>query len=248
MRFVSVAKGVTKLIVFEQDMAEMAHQKTITYDYHVYDHGTRECARAINDVNKLVRDDPDPTYQPSPDDPDALDQFLRKRGVGDQSFTCLTIDKVDTGFFDDWAANRAEFAEVGGVAPDEHRHRWRIRNGSADQSCGGPLEHRPELIALAADERIWGVARRLLGEGFVWSGSECNISRGERQAGGQQNLGTPLPSEYRRALGLESRYQEHTWHADRPGVSECAYDRIKVMAYLTPTLSLIHISEPTRPY
>ena len=108
VQFVSVAKGVTKLIVFEQDMAEMAHQKTITYDYHVYDHGTRECARAINDVNKLVRDDPDPTYQPSPDDPDALDQFLRKRGVGDQSFTCLTIDKVDAGFFDDWAANRAE--------------------------------------------------------------------------------------------------------------------------------------------
>ena len=86
VRFVSVAKGVTKLIVFEQDMAEMAHQKTITYDYRVYDHGTRECARAINDVNKLVRDDPDPTYQPSPDDPDALDQFLRKKGVGDQSF------------------------------------------------------------------------------------------------------------------------------------------------------------------
>ena len=28
VRFVSVAKGVTKLVVFEQDMAEMAHQKT----------------------------------------------------------------------------------------------------------------------------------------------------------------------------------------------------------------------------
>ena len=48
VRFVSVAKGVTKLIVFEQDMAEMAHQKTITYDYHVYDHGTRECARVCD--------------------------------------------------------------------------------------------------------------------------------------------------------------------------------------------------------
>ena len=68
-------------------------------------HGTRQCAAEINDVNKLVRDDPDPTYQPSPDDPDALDQFLRKRGVGDQSFTCLTIAKVATGFFEAWAAN-----------------------------------------------------------------------------------------------------------------------------------------------
>ena len=38
------------------------------------------------------------------------------------------------------------------------------------------LEHRPELIALAADERIWGVARRLLGEGFVYVGSEGNVS------------------------------------------------------------------------
>ena len=103
----SVAKGVTKLIVFEQDMAEMAHQKTITYDYHVYDHGTRECAREIAGVNKLVYDDRNGT-PPAADDPDVLDRTLRTSGVGNKSFTCLTIDKVDAGFFDDWAANRAE--------------------------------------------------------------------------------------------------------------------------------------------
>ena len=94
------------------------------------------------------------------------------RGV----FTPREMERLTASAEEIWAANRAEYAEVGEVAPDEHRHRWRIRNGSADQSCGGLLEHRPELIALAADERIWGVARRLLGEGFVWVGSEGNVS------------------------------------------------------------------------
>ena len=105
---------------------------------------------------------------------------------------------------------------------------------AADPACSDPVE-RSELLTALMVTRLLPAMRRLLGEGFVWSGSECNISRGERQAGGQQNLGTPLPAEYRRALGLGSRYAEHTWHADRPGVGECAYDRIKVMAYLTPT-------------
>ena len=85
---------------------------------------------------------------------------------------------------------------------------------AADPACSDPVE-RSELLTALMVTRLLPAMRRLLGEGFVWSGSECNISRGERQDGGRQNLGTPLPSEYRRALGLESRYQEHTWHAGK---------------------------------
>ena len=97
---------------------------------------------------------------------------------------------------------------------------WQAEKGQTDEEfqicsrigmkCSDPVE-RSELLTALMVTRLLPAMRRLLGEGFVWSGSECNISRGERQAGGQQNLGTPLPSEYRRALGLESRYQEHTW-------------------------------------
>ena len=107
VRFVSVAKGVKKVVVFEQDMAKMAHQKEIIYDYNVYDHGTKKCALALHEVNKLVRDDAQ-GEAPRDDDPDVLDKRLRFEGVGTQHFTCLTIDKVDAGFFDDWAENRQE--------------------------------------------------------------------------------------------------------------------------------------------
>jgi hypothetical protein len=94
------------------------------------------------------------------------------------------------------------------------------------------VERTPLLTELLV-QRFLGPVRQLLGEGFVWSGSEFHRAA----AGADGNLGAgALPRAYREQIGLaDEAYAEHTWHADRPGVSECAYPRIKVMAYLTPT-------------
>jgi hypothetical protein len=47
---------------------------------------------------------------------------------------------------------------------------------NGNQSTAGLLELDSRLIELAADERIWGVASQLLGQDFVYVGSEGNVS------------------------------------------------------------------------
>jgi hypothetical protein len=62
----------------------------------------------------------------------------------------------------------------------------------------------PRMSWLAEDDRIYGTVEGLLGPGFVWAGSEGNVTV--------------------KAL--------HRWHADRPGDTQLAFQRVKVMIYL----------------
>ena len=79
--------------------------------------------------------------------------------------------------------------------------------GDTGQSVAPFVEKRASLTALMDDERIYTVLEAILGEGFVWAGSEGNIT----------------------VSG------EHLWHPDRPGDNEeISYDRIKVNVYLDP--------------
>ena len=62
----------------------------------------------------------------------------------------------------------------------------------------------PRLSWLAEDDRIYGTVEGLLGPGFVWAGSEGNVTVNEM----------------------------HRWHAERPGDTQLAFRRVKVMLYL----------------
>ena len=68
------------------------------------------------------------------------------------------------------------------------------------------VEKDPELTKLAEDDRIYVTIEQLLGEGFIWTGSE----------------------------GVCGRNQT-SWHADRQGRNELNYMTIKVHLYLDPT-------------
>ena len=73
----------------------------------------------------------------------------------------------------------------------------------------GIVEQRSAVRALLADDRLYIPLTQLLGDDFVWSGSECNS-------------------------GVQSGTNDHHWHADRPGRQELSYPRIKIMLYLDP--------------
>ena len=75
------------------------------------------------------------------------------------------------------------------------------------QSISPFVELSPQLSLLAEDDRIYGTVEQLLGSGFIWAGSE-----------GQLTGWSTLPH-----VG---------WHADRHGERELGYDRVKVMLYL----------------
>ena len=82
--------------------------------------------------------------------------------------------------------------------------------------CSSPVE-RSEVFfeeLLARNPALMALTAELLGEpDFIWTGSELNRTGG--------TSGRPEP--------------EHSWHADRPGVSEVGIRRMKWMFYLTPT-------------
>ena len=93
---------------------------------------------------------------------------------------------------------------------------WAANGG---EGMAALLELDPELIGLAADDRIWGVARQLLGEDFVYVGSE----------------------------GMVSTLETFPWHSDRkyyghpafgaPGDASLlppAFTQLKMMLYLEP--------------
>ncbi len=71
------------------------------------------------------------------------------------------------------------------------------------------LESDPRLLRLIHDDRIYGPVHQLLGEGFIWSGSEGN-------------------------RGCPPDNTSHHWHADRAGEQELGYTRIKIMLYMEP--------------
>ena len=64
------------------------------------------------------------------------------------------------------------------------------------------VEHSPMLTKLVEDERVYGTIERLVGDRFVWAGSEGNVTA----------------------------HASHGWHSDRPG--EVDYLRVKVNIYL----------------
>ncbi len=66
------------------------------------------------------------------------------------------------------------------------------------------VEHSSILTRFVEDDRIYGTIEGLMGGGFVWAGSEGNVTA----------------------------HASHGWHADRPGEKEVGYLRIKVNIYL----------------
>ena len=68
------------------------------------------------------------------------------------------------------------------------------------------VEHSSFFTQLVEDDRIYKIIEQLMPGGFIWSGSEGNLTA----------------------------HSEHRWHADRQGVAEVDYLRIKVMIYLDP--------------
>ena len=70
-------------------------------------------------------------------------------------------------------------------------------------------ERSPVLLSLIDDARLYDKLEQLLGERFVFCGSEGNH-------------------------GVAGSPTAHHWHADRPGAAELGYLRIKVMLYLVP--------------
>ena len=71
------------------------------------------------------------------------------------------------------------------------------------------VERSPVLLSLIDDARLYDKLQQLLGERFVFCGSEGNH-------------------------GVAGSPTAHHWHADRPGAAELGYLRIKVMLYLVP--------------
>ena len=66
------------------------------------------------------------------------------------------------------------------------------------------VELSPKLSYLADDDRIYGTVEQLVGQDFIWSGSEGNLNVNHT----------------------------HRWHSDRPGEHQLDYLRLKVMIYL----------------
>jgi len=79
--------------------------------------------------------------------------------------------------------------------------------GEDGQSAVELIEATSDLEWILLDDRIYETVCQLLGEDFIWGGSECNITA----------------------------HQQHRWHADRFGSSETHYHRLKIMIYLDET-------------
>ena len=75
-----------------------------------------------------------------------------------------------------------------------------------EQSTTTIVEHNSFFTELVENDRIYKVIEQLMPGEFIWSGSEGNLTA----------------------------HSEHRWHADRQGVAEVDYLRIKVMIYLDP--------------
>ena len=75
------------------------------------------------------------------------------------------------------------------------------------QGEGNFIEQDEALTKIVTDDRIYEAAESILGPGFVWAGSEGNVTVNS----------------------------EHPWHPDRPGDhDEVSYTRLKLNLYLDP--------------
>ena len=109
------------------------------------------------------------------------------------------------------AFSAAEMAQMTRAADEAiEQRRLDAAGQSAAMRYGGFVDGCPQLAPLIEDDRVYGVAGDLLGDGFVWGGSEGNWVE---------------PNEP----------QIHCWHSDRIDEFALGYRRIKTMIYLTPT-------------
>ena len=93
------------------------------------------------------------------------------------------------------------------------------------RSLVDPVERSPELTRLLledSDSPLLPLLRPLLGGPALWCGSE--LTEEPEAAAGRGDEATAA-----QAPGAQC------WHSDRPGTLECAFPRLKVMLYLTPT-------------
>ena len=81
------------------------------------------------------------------------------------------------------------------------------RDEPQDQNLVEKVETVPDLCWLLEEGRILDGIADLAGPGFIWCGSECNVTM----------------------------HGSHPWHADRFGSSETEFLRVKVMIYLDQT-------------
>ena len=114
--------------------------------------------------------------------------FLLLRGLFDDATMAPVIEAAD-------ALWREDFGGRPDPAATLHQDRF--------------VERRPVLMRLIDDARLYDKLEQLLGERFIFCGSEGNHGV----------VGSPTA---------------HHWHADRPGAAELGYLRIKVMLYLVP--------------
>ena len=81
------------------------------------------------------------------------------------------------------------------------------RDEPQDQNLVDKVETTPDLCWLLEEGRLLDGITDLAGPGFIWCGSECNVTM----------------------------HGSHPWHADRFGSSETEVLRVKVMIYLDET-------------
>ncbi len=128
-----------------------------------------------------------------------------------QAFSRDEIEKISREAEKIWVEHRKKSHLINdGVSFDEFlEQRPLLKNPTVDAgiSMDQFVEQRPLLTNLLDDDRIHETIEGLLGPGFVWAGSE----------------------------GQVTFHRQHGWHPDRPGdEEEISYLRIKVMIYLDP--------------
>ena len=104
-----------------------------------------------------------------------------------------------------------EMAKITRVADDLwQRARPKGANESTHQRVSPFVEPDPQLAWLAEDDRVYEPMAQLLGDGFIWGGSE-----GDK--------------------GSFNTTNDQHWHCDRHGFLGLDYGLIKLMIYLEPT-------------
>ena len=115
--------------------------------------------------------------------------FLTRRQV----FTPSEMADMTSAADDLWQQARQEDADENGY-----------------QAMGQFIEQSPRLSWLADDDRIYEPMMQLLGDGFIWGGSEGN-------------------------KGTFNETRNHCWHSDRVEFLGLDYGLVKHMIYLEPT-------------
>ena len=105
----------------------------------------------------------------------------------------------------------SEIAEITREADELWRQmRKEGEDKGSHQDIAPFIEHRPRLMQLADDDRIYEPMQQLLGDDFIWVGSEGRV-------------------------GSFNDTNDHRWHCDRTWMYGLNYRWIKHMIYLEPT-------------